>query len=120
MTPEEQQIAIAKACGWTSFIGTGEGTYWNNPEGKYMGGDTYNPLPDYLNDYAAMHEAEKTLGEYRDWSNYVRQLHLLIPNSYISPSYDGGIQWDDMFPIVHATPAQRAEAFLKALSLWVE
>ena len=44
MTPEQQRVAIAEACGWLK-----------------VHGHSVAGIPDYLNDLNAMHEAEKTL-----------------------------------------------------------
>ena len=66
------------------------------------------PLPDYLNDLNAMHEAEKVLTEkgvnpwwtYVDWINR----HNLTPFGQSTAA--------------HATAAQRAEAFLRTIGKW--
>ena len=61
MTPEQQRIAIAEACGWTDCVfnpARGQhpmGCFTNE---KFLGLST---LPDYLSDLNAMHEAEKFL-----------------------------------------------------------
>lgn len=106
MKPEEQQIAIANALGYTMEVKKidydGEKIkfgYWRDKNGESIGKD--NP-PDYLNDLNAMREAEATIRHdgYR-WGIYVtRELPRVSQD------------------ITHATAAQRAEAFLKALSLW--
>ena len=64
-------------------------------------------LPDYLNDLNAMYEAEKALSR-QDKREYAFQIN--------GGCYTSGL--DDTFNIVHATAAQRAEAFLKTLDLW--
>ena len=98
MTLEQQRIAIAEACGWTR-IG------WNGVYQDWLGDrpnedrDTY-PIPDYLNDLNAMHEAEKVLNN-EQWVAYGRELNRL-----------------GVFPMVHATASQRAEAFLRTLGIW--
>jgi hypothetical protein len=56
------------------------------------------PLPDYLNDLNAMHEAEKVLTA-DQWFEYDRLMPLRDPQK------------------IHATAAQRAEAFIKTLGL---
>jgi hypothetical protein len=100
MTQEEQRIAIAEACGWK--------TGYRDPE-------AWHPLPDYLNDLNAMHEAEKVLG-------------ILERGTYqnILGSACGGIREDDGGHFVshresiHATASQRAEAFLRTIGKWKE
>jgi hypothetical protein len=110
VTPEQQRIAVAKACGyWFYKESTDINTrVYAGPPGSgryrflgYVGAATAgkSPLPDYLNDLNAMHEAEKVLNgsqsrEYGQW---------------ILPLY--GYAWS-------ATAAQRAEAFLRTLNLW--
>lgn len=67
-------------------------------------------FPDYLNDLNAMHEAEKVLMDRLDhWWDY----HTELKDMKIMPKYGKG-------GILHATAAQRAEAFLRALSKWEE
>jgi hypothetical protein len=60
------------------------------------------PIPDYLNDLNAMHEAENILSsekwQRRDYIDYLSE--------------------DDQWLHVHSTAAQRAEAFLRTLNLW--
>jgi hypothetical protein len=102
MRPEEQRIAIAKACGWTDigFARFG-GTGLDPLDG--LRGD----LPDYLNDLNAMHEAEKLLLENSGtWTRYVTELKI--------QSAKFGM------PLFHLNATQRAEAFLKTLNLWIE
>ena len=75
-------------------------------KGKYVRtyqkgrGKLHQHLPDYLNDLNAMHEAEKVIRERAD-----------RVDSYLD-------QLDGAMSGVHATAAQRAEAFLRTLGLW--
>ncbi len=100
MTPEEQRIAIAEACGWTLNPAkhTAKGLDWLHvPSGK----TAYNP-PNYLNDLNAMHDAENSLttSQMTTMSQYLhRQLGML---------------WG------FATASQRAEAFLRTIGKWKE
>ena len=95
MSPEQQRIAIAKACGKNVEM------YENCIEGFLQ--FCYNSkIPDYLNDLNAMHEAEKQL-EAEDnhaYGCYCFELYEKYGNT------------------VSLTAAQRAEAFLKTLNLW--
>jgi hypothetical protein len=98
MTPEKQRIAIAEACGWTT-----------EHKGLWVESlKTYAALPDYLNDLNAMHEAEKTLTEkgVNTWWAYVD----LINRRNLTPFGQS--------TAVHATAAQRAEAFLRTIGKW--
>jgi hypothetical protein len=98
VSPEEQRIAIAEACGWHTitfdrgWIKTGDG-------------EVQATIPNYPNDLNAMHGAVKILtdSEYQDYCAYVsRGTGLCRPRS------------------IDASAAERAEAFLKTLNLWKE
>ena len=97
MTPEQQRTAIAEACGWK--------TGYRDPE-------AWHPLPDYLNDLNAMHDAEKVLTG-QAASDYDMHLWIVIKRD-----------WDEANnPLAtiaswHATAAQRAEAFLRTIGKW--
>ena len=100
MTPEQQRIAIAEACGWTV-----------HPKNKWVVIPPNSPhsvqplytLPDYLNDLNAMHEAEKVLkGGMR--SKYDAELTLICSRDY-------NFIWE-------STASQRAEAFLRTIGKW--
>jgi hypothetical protein len=92
MTQEEQRVSIAEACGEDSDSIVRE------------------LIPDYLNDLNAMHDAEKVLGEKRIRS-YAFTLAQVLDTS---PTVD----LDDQFLNIHATAAQRAEAFLRTIGKW--
>lgn len=113
MKPEQQRIAIAKACGWTD-------TEIINKGGKIMYGPT--EVADYLNDLNAMHEAEKacltTIPLVTDYG--IRLVNALHREHKKNPRIQD-TSW--RIPVVgncgwFATAAQRAEAFLRTLSLW--
>jgi hypothetical protein len=55
MTPDQQRIAIATACGWTDT---------QIIDGKYGQTD----VPDYIGDLNACHEMEKALIRHGDWA----------------------------------------------------
>lgn len=112
MSPETQSIAIHQALGNCIFDGTGKlerrgGTMsefcvkCGEPRG-------YHDMPDYFSDLNAMHQVEKQLTP-EQWQQYFDELiRLLDPQN-----------WHDQYPkIVHATAAQRAEAFLRTLGVW--
>ena len=109
MNKKDQQIAIAKACGWT-----------RHPNADWKRHDIYvmfNPagdhatVPDYLNDLNAMHEAER-------YQNF----HLESRLDPKAQDYRGELMKiclrDMSNDIFSATAAQRAEAYLKTLNLW--
>ena len=94
MTPEQQRIAIAEACGWTTKH---KGLWVERLQ-------TYAALPNYLNDLNAMHELEGILTN--------EQIEVYC--SFLQkPQW--GIWWG-----IHATAAQRAEAFIRTIGKWEE
>lgn len=108
MTPEKQRIAIAEACGWKPITDTKihheiRRACWLSP------GNNMLPLPDYLNSLDAMHEAEKSLTE-KQQEIYFYELYTVIDLSIE--------KLDIEFFQIHATAAQRAEAFLKTIGKW--
>ena len=117
MKPEQQRIAIAEACGWElktrRAIGYGGETnaiqyYWSKNE-------CVGELPDYLNDFNAMHEAEQTLWQ-KDWASrhdFVDKLARIL-----SPTH--GHHQQSGLDLLDATAAERAEAFLRTINKWEE
>lgn len=117
MTPEQQQIAIAEACGWTeieiklstfAFFGKTINCYGRNPETG-----NYRCLPLYHSNLNAIHDALAKLprslrGTFND------NLAKRVGGKMCEVAND-----DDMlFQFATATAAQRAEAFLRTLNLW--
>jgi len=125
MNAELQQDAIAIACGWKRgivirYYGRPDEILpygWTSPEGwpfsdsifaKAYRNDRESCMmspPDYLNDLNAMHEAEEVLtGNVKDaYINYLVMHSISDGNSHVLFS-----------------TAQRAEAFLRTLNLWVD
>jgi len=111
MTPKQQRIAIAKACGWElKSNGLSPMWSWQNESlthrikwvaHKEMA--SQGVLPDYLNDLNAMHETENVLTNEQWW--------LFV--EFLTEIRGGGVAI-----CISATAAQRAEAFLKTLNLW--
>ena len=106
LTPEQKRIRIAEACGCVEIGDHGNGLFCKMPrpsDGKL----SIFPVPDYLNDLNAMHEAEKSAG-FHDaynhaanarWHEYMGHLTTLAPYGRRAL----------------ATAAQRADAFLLTL-----
>lgn len=107
MNTEAQRIAIAEACGWT--FDDGRVINSSGHEWKMLG---MSAVPRYLTDLNAMHEAEKVL-KGNKFVDYIRRLHQDVFNSD-PESLTNGELWE----LIHATAAQRAEAFLRTLNLW--
>jgi hypothetical protein len=113
MTPEEQRVAIAEACGWKlKSNGLSPMWSWQNESlihrikwvaHKVMA--SQGVLPDYLNDLNAMHEAEKAMNN-NDWWKFVEHLTNIC---------GGGTALG-----ISATSSQRAEAFLRTIGKWKE
>lgn len=114
MTSEQQQIAIAKTCGWKRIL-TPHDDDWHLQDTETLSRlcgrisafrhvEGYRePIPDYLNDLNAMYEAEENFPHPSDW--YQHNLALVCGGSN---------------KIYRATAAQRAEAFLRTFNLWTE
>jgi hypothetical protein len=100
MTPEQQKIAITKACGWCQSRSCHWEGWWYLKKDKR----TYRRYPpDYLNDLNAMHEAimSLTLEEQCNMTEILRKDVIKFTA-----------------PTITATADQRAEAFLRTLNLW--
>lgn len=122
MSPDQQRIAIAEACGWedlqinldspSGYIGKHKGIPCYMHSVPYQGydkagshrSDYGHKVPDYLNDLNAMHDAEKVLVKMPE--KRITYAHYLM-NATCK-------DWASF----HASAAQRAEAFLKTLKLW--
>lgn len=116
MTPEAQRIAIAKACGWTK-VGSADQMIGQRP-GTPFASSYAESLPNYLTDLNAMHEAEKVLPDLASDDTGVDQLGYCETLASVI-----GAQWTaknaaDMWMLVHATAAQRAEAFIRTIGKW--
>jgi hypothetical protein len=121
MKPEKQRIAIAEAFGLPKPYSMWSGKDRNTPCHSVMVKNGWKrgiPIPDYLNDLNAMHEAEKVMG-YDDRLNYPAQLFDVVCRT--------SGEWQKVFNKIHpdawalqATADQRAEAFLRAIGKWEE
>ena len=120
MKPEEQRIAIAKACGWTRIEGR-KGL----PPGKTShapslalsdSDDGWLFLPDYLNDLNAMHEAEKVLSNEQA---FTMREHAWSIASFKDGKCGHASRDEQGRNCYNATAAQRAEAFLRTLNLYI-
>lgn len=104
MSPEDQRIAIAQACGWVFKEG---GVF-------YHSSGLLKHIPDYPNDLNAMHEAEKTLNaqQAEDFTAHLANAAQMKRTKATVNS--------DYFIVAHATAPQRAEAFLRTIGKWQE
>lgn len=114
MTPEAQRIAIAEACGWRGRFMTDVCAWRMTQEIHGIRPDgVWYPLPDYLADLNAMHEAEKVL-TLNQWVNYIKHL------SEITGAGAQSLRLQQCRLAISATAAQRAEAFLRTIGKWEE
>ena len=114
MTPQEQRIAIAEACGWTVkrwTDGEGNSVVGLLPPGVEKTSSSFRHSPDYLNDLNAMHEAEMVL-KHQQWPDYWNWL-------FVASTRQSGTGKAE-YKVTHATAAQRAEAFLRTIGKWEE
>lgn len=128
MKPEQQRIAIAKACGWTHKPTKLNPHFWinenyqkNSPEIIYSARNA-KCLPDYLNDLNAMHEAEKPLDKMQShaFQDHLREIvYRDSPTLGEFGTTSISHAWAEHF-IWHATASQRAEAFLRTFNLWTD
>jgi hypothetical protein len=109
MTPEQQRTAIAEACGFYDIV---NGYSWV----EFKSGQLLKKLPDYLNDLNAMHEAEKVLNA-NQRINFACYLTEPVRDR-IYNVIQRNLNYDVCFPALHATAAQRAEAFLRTIGKW--
>lgn len=112
MSPEAQRVAIADYCKLPPEV------TWKLPSSFVVDNENRFLLPDFTNDLNACHEMEKTLigkGQLV-MQNYLDNLCIITNGE--SAQMDGSYQ--EVQEMIHATAAQRCEAFLKTLNLWKE
>lgn len=130
MTNDEQNIAIAQACGWESpnpkhfKASVPVNPLWkHSPEWDGVRGSassTPKRIPNYTEDLNAMREAEKGMTN-NDYGNYVLELRRIVDRDFKAgiPRYPESRK--HTYIDCHAesaSAAQRAEAFLRTLDLW--
>lgn len=115
MNEEEQNIAIAQACGWKKYDGLNCKLYhyrcWT-PPGKQGQSWRFNKVvpPDYTADLNSMHEAEKILNN-SEQAEYAEMI------AHVSNGRRALTHFT-FFIGIHASAKQRAEAFLRTRNLW--
>jgi len=109
MTPEQQRIAIAEACGW-KYHYSGDGYAFH---AEHCTNGKYTRPPDYLNDLNAMHEAENTLTK--------EQQDTMAAWLYCGKNctFQDFCTNRSVWIVLHITASQRAEAFLRTLNLYI-
>jgi hypothetical protein len=112
LSPEEQRIKVAELRGFKKDLkhplGSEGNTPWIDPSKSYWVYDFWN-LPDSLNDLNAMHEAENLLTLKGQRGRYLRGVYYTNLLKILERELRRTIgMWDEL----HATAAQRAEAFV--------
>lgn len=108
MDLQKQRIAIAEFCGWKDIKTN------TVPHMTFIGlvgtcdGSPHLPIPNYLEDLNAMHEAEKLLTREQQ-RLYTRLLH---------PEYVDNLSGD--WCVLHSAAGKRADAFTKVIGKWEE
>ena len=115
MNHDKQRIAIAEACGWK--VKRRDITGYNvwEPDAEFpaqLTNNIENKLPNYLADLNAMHEAEATMN-LTDKYQYGKAICKIM-----NIDTDGGLDVVDIYYAIHASAAQRAEAFLRTIGKW--
>ena len=118
MTPDDQNMAIAKACGYKDLAVRMVGDpmccgFWALCSGRVGEGGVATPM--YTEDLNAMHKAEKQIEGSTMWNRYTDELAKL--RHYHTELHTHRTMVNI---VVSATAAERAEAFLKTLGLWTE
>jgi hypothetical protein len=122
MTPEQQRIAIAEACGWTATVDDDQFWRATRADGS-MTSDLWCSMssvwnvgiPDYLNDLNAMHDAV-SIFDYDQADEF--EDHLCDICKRLNDEKENPAPW--RFAVVNATASQRAEAFLRTIGKWKE
>lgn len=137
MKPEEPQIAIAEACGWTiikaamsvskdPYEGTFSGTAYIPPGKVWEQMDTWeqrecfkNKPPNYLNDLNAIHEARRQhINTPTLRVHYMNTLHKIVGRRMEKNKVGTPMVSD--FDCLNAECHEHANAFGLTLNLWKE
>lgn len=128
MSPEAQNMAIAKACGWDGFEDSLSPEFppigvppQNEVTERLLGPQKITnwtprfPVPDYLKDLNACAEFEKVITDNALGYDYLCELHEAVWGERCWKVSEA-----DHFTCATATAAQRAKSFLRAMDLWVD
>ncbi len=117
MNKDEMRILIAEACGWkyTSHpiakkIGFGNSLFWCK-ENDFV---EEEELPDFLYDLNAMYQAENIFTQ-KQWNQYPIWLAKVIAGTQNQSRASGTRIYVPQHCLLHATAAQRAEAFCRVV-----
>lgn len=128
LTDRERDAALAQSLGWVLNPPNVRGLGWQTPDGRFLGTDAH---PHYTQSLDAMRTVEDEIerrgliGRYQNALISVLDLDMQVFNSaielspHVAPSIPNNtFEWDGhayLWRLLHATPAQRAEAAYKTL-----
>jgi len=118
MSPEQQRIAIAKACGWTNVAPLIVKNVKHEGDDITVGISSDDGwIPDYLNDRNAMLEANQMLIDKGLMWQFANQIIGIICRAK-GLSLQTLEQQDYLVFLASSTAELEAEAFLRTLDLW--
>lgn len=128
MTAEQQNIAIAEACGWVDCeFHKPEPSDYTEPQpkpfarGRKRPKDLWQEIPNYVADLNAMHEVARTLDAPHRALFECLLVEIVTKKEFnMSTQPISTMHYVDALSAIHATAAQRAETFLKTIGKWKE
>ena len=119
MTPEQQRITIAGACGWEMM---GHISKWRDPSGKiHENWAGFCSCPDYPRSFQALREAEIKFGLH-DTDNlelrvkWINSLRMVV--SRRCPKNNSGTPIVSDIDVLNASEEERCEALVRAIGKW--
>jgi len=133
MSPEEQRIAIAEACGWRLKWQNQGGALlletkpqghcwevWFNPDRRTINSQGHEVYPpNYLSNLNEMRLVQETLTN-PEWPRYLAELNGFSNADEWWADMSDLDKLDAMRVIASSTAKEKAEAFLKVKGLWRE
>ena len=113
MNKQQQNIAIAESLGWAGCVIRKQEGLPDIARGYSPDGLHEEDIHDYTSDLNAMHEVTQTLSASQQTQFVVRLSSIVTGCNKLGLS-----ALDISACIVHATAAQRAEAYLKTIGKW--
>lgn len=113
MTPEEKQIEIAEACGWTDCKIIGGLAWFGIPPNETNRDDNYRQIPDYFRDRNVIDQAIRSLSQAQQlvFADNLNNLLSAFWEDYYEVWYSPQGFSSGMLKLILATPEQMAEAF---------
>lgn len=116
MTPDQQRIAIAEACGWkNTYRGSKAGSVYGFKDGNHR----FHSVPFYPSDLNAIHEARKALVTTTELRvKYLNALRAIVARR--CPKNKTGASLVTDYDLVNAEAWEHAETLVKVTGKWVE